>query len=99
MSNSPDTQVHDIHSWFRIHGDSDQLWCEFLMDRGVLPREPFASLNHAMARDYASGAVSAQAFCDFYIGTLAGRRADEWQALRDTFLQACIVPRIPAGRP
>ena len=39
----------------------------------------FASLNHAMARDYASGAVSAQAFCDFYIGTLAGRRADEWQ--------------------
>lgn len=80
-----------------LHGDSDQLWCEFLMDRGVLPREPFASLNQAMARDYASGAVSAQAFCDFYIGTLAGRRADEWQALRDTFLQACIVPRIPAA--
>ena len=51
------------------------LWCEFLMDRGVLPREPFSTLNRAMARDYAAGEVSAQAFCDFYIGTLAGREA------------------------
>jgi HAD superfamily hydrolase (TIGR01490 family) len=80
-----------------LAGDSDQLWCEFLMDRGVLPREPFASLNRAMARDYAAGEVSAQAFCDFYIGTLAGRRADEWAALRRSFADERIVPRIPAA--
>ncbi len=66
------------------------------MDRGVLPREPFESLNRAMARDYAAGEVSAQAFCDFYIGTLAGRSADEWDALRRTFVDQCVVPRIPA---
>ena len=80
-----------------LDGDSDQLWCEFLMDRGVLPREPFASLNNAMARDYAAGAVSAQAFCDFYIGTLAGRSASEWQPLRRSFVDECIVTRIPAA--
>ena len=80
-----------------LAGDSDQLWCEFLMDRGVLPREPFASLNRAMARDYAAGEVSAQAFCDFYIGTLAGRSADEWGTLRRDYLCECIVPRIPAA--
>lgn len=78
-----------------LDGDSDQLWCEFLMDRGVLPREPFESLNRAMARDYAAGAVSAQAFCDFYIGTLAGRSADEWGALRRSFVDERVVPRIP----
>ena len=33
-----------------LDGDSDQLWCEFLMDRGELPREPFGTLNRDMAR-------------------------------------------------
>jgi HAD superfamily hydrolase (TIGR01490 family) len=63
----------------------------------VQPREPFASRNRAMARDYADGQVSAQAFCDFYIGTLAGRSAGEWQALRRDFVDQRIVPRIPAA--
>ena len=79
-----------------LDGDSDQLWCEFLMDRGVLPREPFETLNRDMARDYATGEVSAQDFCDFYIGTLAGRSADEWGVLRRDYIDGCIVPRIPA---
>jgi len=77
-----------------LDGDSDQLWCEFLIDRGVLPREPFETLNRDMARDYAAGHVSAQAFCDFYISTLAGRSADEWQALRRGYIDGRVVPRI-----
>jgi HAD superfamily hydrolase (TIGR01490 family) len=78
-----------------LDGDSDQLWCEFLLDRGMLPRQPFEPLNREMARDYAAGAVSAQTFCDFYIGTLAGRSAAEWQPLRRDYIDHCIVPRIP----
>jgi HAD superfamily hydrolase (TIGR01490 family) len=66
------------------------------MDRGVLPRDPFEARNAQMARDYAAGAVSAQAFCDFYIGTLAGRSADEWQALRREFMDTRVAPRIGA---
>jgi HAD superfamily hydrolase (TIGR01490 family) len=77
-----------------LDGDSDQLWCEFLMDRGVLPREPFETLNQDMARDYGAGQVSAQAFCDFYIGTLAGRSADEWRSLRRDYIDGRVVPRI-----
>jgi HAD superfamily hydrolase (TIGR01490 family) len=50
-----------------------------------------------MARDHADGQVSAQAFCDFYIGTLAGRSPSEWQALRRDFVDQRIVPRIPAA--
>ena len=80
-----------------LDGDSDQLWCEFLMARGVLPHEPFASLNRAMARDYAAGEVSAQAFCDFYIGTLAGRSAADWQPLRQRFWRERVRPCIFAG--
>jgi HAD superfamily hydrolase (TIGR01490 family) len=79
-----------------LDGDSDQLWCEFLMDRGELPREPFETLNRDMARAYAAGEASAQAFCDFYIGTLAGRSADEWQPLRREFMDTRVAPRIGA---
>jgi len=80
-----------------LHGDSDQLWCEFLMDRGVLPRAEFEVRNREMARDYAAGHASAEAFCNFYIGTLAGRSAAHWHALRDDYLDTCIKPRIPSA--
>ncbi len=77
-----------------LQGDSDQLWCEFLMDRGVLPREPFASRNAAMARDYAAGQASAEDFCNFYIGTLAGRSAAEWLPFRADYFAQRIAPRL-----
>ncbi len=80
-----------------LHGDSDQLWCEFLMDRGVLPRAEFEVRNREMARDYAAGHASAEAFCNFYIGTLAGRSAMDWRELRENYLDICIKPRIPAA--
>ena len=50
-----------------------------------------------MERDYTAGTVSAQDFCDFYVGTLAGRSAAQWEPLRREFLDECIVPRIPAA--
>lgn len=77
-----------------LDGDSDQLWCEFLMERGVLPREPFEARNRQMAVDYAAGQVSAQDFCEFYIGTLAGRSAGDWQTLRREFVETRVKPRI-----
>lgn len=80
-----------------LDGDSDQLWCEFLIERGVLPREPFATDNEAMARDYALGLVSAQEFCEFYLGTLAGRSAAMWQALRDDYFARQLAPRLSAA--
>jgi HAD superfamily hydrolase (TIGR01490 family) len=80
-----------------LDGDSDQLWCEFLMDRGVLPRTEFEARNQAMARDYAAGLASAQGFCDFYVATLAGRSAAEWQPWRDEFFGTRVAPRFPPG--
>lgn len=82
-----------------LDGDSDVLWCEFLMQRGVLDRAVFEPRNRQMEADYQAGTVSAQAFCEFYVGTLAGRTAAEWQPLREAFLAEWIAPRLlPAGR-
>jgi HAD superfamily hydrolase (TIGR01490 family) len=79
-----------------LSGDSDVLWCDFLLARGELERASFAPRNAAMERAYRAGTVSARDFCDFYVSTLAGRRAADWQPLREAFLAEVIAPRFPA---
>jgi HAD superfamily hydrolase (TIGR01490 family) len=80
-----------------LDGDSDVLWCDFLMQRGELDRAAFEPRNQRMARDYGAGTVSAQAYCEFYIGTLAGRTRAQWEPLRREFLDSVIAPRIGPG--
>jgi HAD superfamily hydrolase (TIGR01490 family) len=82
-----------------LDGDSDVLWCEFLMDRGVLDRATFEPRNRQMEAGYQAGSVSTQDFCAFYVGTLAGRSAAQWQPLCEAFVQERIGPRLlAAGR-
>ena len=82
-----------------LDGDSDVLWCEFLMDRGLLDRATFEPRNRQMEAAYEAGTVSTQAFCSFYVGTLAGRSAAQWQPLCEAFLRERIAPRLlAAGR-
>ena len=72
-----------------LEGDSDVLWCEFLMQRGVLERARFAPRNEAMEREYRAGSVSSEAFSAFYVSTLAGRTAA-------ATAPGSIAPRVPA---
>ena len=80
-----------------LDGDSDVLWCEFLIARGVLDRGAFGARNAQMALDYATGSVSTQAFCEFYVSTLTARTRREWQPLRSEFLAQIVAPRISAA--
>ena len=77
-----------------LDGNSDVLWCEFLMGQGVLDRAAFGERNAAMERDYRAGTVGAQAFCDFYVSTLAGGSAGGWAPLCEAFLTQVVVPRL-----
>ena len=82
-----------------LDGDSDVLWCDFLIERGLLDRDEFGARNAAMERDYKAGTVSVQAFCDFYVSTLAGRTVSGWAPLREAFLAQVVAPRLwPAGQ-
>ena len=78
-----------------LSGDSDVLWCEWLMREGLLERASFEPRNAEMERRYRAGSVSAQEFCGFYVSTLAGRTLAQWEPLRQRFLAEEIVPRIP----
>ena len=78
-----------------LSGDSDVLWVDFLMDRGVVDRAAFAARNADVEARYKAGTVNAQEFADFYVGTLGGRTPAQWEPLRQEFLATQIVPRIP----
>ncbi len=82
-----------------LNGDSDVLWCDFLMDQGLLDKTLFAPRSADMATRYQAGTVDLKALADFYVGTLAGRTAREWEPLRQAFLAEWVVPRItPAAQ-
>ncbi len=77
-----------------LNGDSDVLWCDFLINEGVLERESFAARNADMETRYQAGTVGVEEFANFYVGTLAGRSPKDWELLRQAFLANTIVPRI-----
>ena len=77
-----------------LSGDSDVLWCDFLIGRGLLNREQFSARNIDMDARYHAGTVSPREFSEFYVGTLAGRSVVDCQSLRQDFLRQEIVPRI-----
>jgi len=77
-----------------LSGDSDVLWCDFLIGQGVLERASFAARNADMERRYQAGTVGLEEFANFYVGTLAGRTPAAWEPLRQAFLASTLVPRI-----
>ena len=77
-----------------LSGDSDVLWCEFLVRHGQLPRSHLER-NAAMDAGYRAGTVSVAEFCNFYVSQLAGRSPAEWAPWLRRFLQGEVWPRIP----
>src|SRR5512134_3274450 len=77
-----------------LDGDTDVLWCEFLLQRGAIDRASFEATNQRMEREYRAGTVSPQAFCEFYVSTLAGRTPVQWEPLRREFVDEVVAPRI-----
>jgi HAD superfamily hydrolase (TIGR01490 family) len=77
-----------------LSGDSDVLWCAFLVDQGLLDKS-FRERSAEMARRYTAGTVTPRQYYDFYAGTLAGHDADSLQPVRERFLTEIVRPRIP----
>lgn len=80
-----------------LAGDTDLLWCDYLVACGELDRQVFEPANQAMGERYRAGTVSAREFCRFYVGTLAGRSPAQWRAHVDTFFTRCVRPRLRAA--
>ncbi|APW40707.1 hypothetical protein RD110_14570 [Rhodoferax koreense] len=79
-----------------LTGDSEVLWGEFLVARGLAGAD-FAVRNAEMDRRYHAGEAAPGEFCEFFASTLVGRTPAEWQPLREAFMAEVIRPRIPAS--
>lgn len=77
-----------------LDGDSDVLWCNFLIRHGLLPPEQQA-LNAQMEAGYRDGSVTVAAFCSFYVSLTGGRSLDFWAPWCKRFLHDDVLPRIP----
>ena len=78
-----------------LSGDSDVLWCNFLVQRGVLDSTSFSARNADMDERYRAGTVSTQVFSEFYVSMLRGRAPEDWESLRQDFLVNEIIHRVP----
>jgi HAD superfamily hydrolase (TIGR01490 family) len=80
-----------------LAGDSDVLWCDFLIDQGLLERDSFSARNADLATRYRAGTVGVEEFASFYVSTLTGRVPAELEPLRREFLVTRVVPKIPGA--
>ena len=77
-----------------LSGDSDRLWCDFLVDRGLLPRRYRERAKDVAAR-YTAGTVAPPDYCAFYAGLVAGWAPAELEPTRRCFFHEVVRPRIP----
>jgi HAD superfamily hydrolase (TIGR01490 family) len=77
-----------------LSADSDSLWCEFLVDQGLL-NTGFLARSEEIAARYSAGTVIPDEYFGFFAGTLAGYDAAALLPLRKRFLTDRIRPRIP----
>tara|TARA_R110001599_G_scaffold353459_1_gene592703 strand:- start:415893 stop:416582 length:690 start_codon:yes stop_codon:yes gene_type:complete len=75
-----------------LGGDSDNLWGEFVCERGLVDAEGFAARNDQFYADYKAGTLDIDAYLRFALSTLAGHPRDQLDAWHRDFMAAKIEP-------
>ncbi len=79
-----------------LTGDTDILWCDFLIAQGRLDATTFAAASADMERRYQGGEATAEEFCAFYVSLLKGIHRRDGEVLRQRFFDESIRPRLSA---
>jgi HAD superfamily hydrolase (TIGR01490 family) len=74
--------------------DSDYEWGQFLVDRGVLPREEYEAQNRVYYDQYAAGTLDIHEYLGFALRPLAAHTAEELARWHGEFMRARILPAI-----
>jgi HAD superfamily hydrolase (TIGR01490 family) len=94
-SAKPQLAIFDLDHTL-LDGDSDVLWCNLLIREGVLDGAVFGPRNAQIEAGYKAGTIGAREFCEFFVGTLAGRSAAQWLPLRSRYFENEVLPRLAA---
>ena len=77
-----------------IGDDSDNLWGQFLCERGLVDGEDFAARNEQFYADYKAGNLDIDAYLRFALSTLAGHSREELDAWHRDFMASKIEPIV-----
>lgn len=75
-----------------IADDSDFLWGQFLVDRGLVDKQAYEETNSKFYEDYKSGALDIVAFLHFSLAPLAQHDASQLFKWREEFVNDIIKP-------
>ena len=78
-----------------IAADSDHLWGEFVVERGLVDAASHRAKNDASYEQYRRGELDIDDYLRFSCSVLAGRPLDELCACRAEFMQEKIRPIVP----
>lgn len=97
--NSPATQpdtplaVFDLDNTL-LAGDSDYLWGQFLVDRGIVDGESYERENRRFYEEYKAGTLDIHAFLRFSLRPLTEHPPEQLAAWRADFVKTQILPIV-----
>ena len=75
-----------------IADDSDFLWGQFLVDRGIVDKDYYEQANNKFYDDYKQGKLDIVEFLNFSLAPLAAHDATELYQWREEFVETLIKP-------
>ena len=75
-----------------ISNDSDFLWGQFLVDRGIVDKDLYEQANQKFYEDYKQGDLDIVEFLNFSLAPLAQNDADQLHRWREEFVEELIKP-------
>lgn len=81
-----------------LGGDSDYLWGQFLVEKGIVDRIRYEEANARFYEDYRNGTLDIAAFLEFALSPLADHEIDALHTWRAAFIEEKIRPiLLPAA--
>lgn len=82
-----------------LAGDSDYLWGQYLVDRGIVDQTQYEEANARFYEDYKAGTLDIDAFLKFALKPLSEHPKAQLEKWRSEFIEALIRPiLLPAAR-
>jgi HAD superfamily hydrolase (TIGR01490 family) len=77
-----------------IANDSDYLWGQFLVDKGIVDKEKYDEANKQFYEDYKNGTLDIVEFLNFSLAPLAQHEAEQLHRWREEFIEELIKPVV-----
>jgi len=82
-----------------LAGDSDYLWGQYLVDRGIVDQDQYEAANARFYEDYKAGTLDIDAFLRFALKPLSEHPKDQLEQWRSEFIETSIHPiLLPSAR-